>query len=181
MPISVFLSHPQPITDAQKAFLARLSDWLSARGFWARTLGVTDYSDDVPLYAIRGLMAECNGLISVALRRTHITAGTRHVRAGQKYRPEAIQDEWLTSPWSQIEPAMAYQVGLPVLILKEEGVLAEGVLEKGIVGLYLPEFDTMDVDPAHYLTSPEWEAIGNKWMQKVRNVVATKAAPPKLY
>lgn len=32
---------------------------------------------------------------------------------------------------------MAFQLGLPILSLKEEGVLAEGVLERGVTGLYL--------------------------------------------
>jgi hypothetical protein len=31
---------------------------------------------------------------------------------------ESIDGKWLTTPWSHIEAAMAYQLGLPVLILR---------------------------------------------------------------
>lgn len=31
---------------------------------------------------------------------------------------------------------MAVQIGLPVLILRESGVVADGILEKGVLGTY---------------------------------------------
>jgi len=37
------------------------------RGLEPRTLGVTDYDMDAPLKAIRRLMLESNGLITIAL------------------------------------------------------------------------------------------------------------------
>ena len=180
MPISVFLSHPQPINDAQKEFIDKLKVWLDTRGFMARTLGVTDYSDAAPLNAIRGLMSESNGLICIALRRSYIEKGAATVRRGRNYVEKKIEDQWLTSPWAHIEPAMAYQIGLPVLILRESGVLADGVLEKGIIGLYMPEFDLAFADE-HYLDTPEWTGVSRQWEQHVRNVVANKSHPPKLY
>ena len=48
---------------------------------------------------------------------------------------------WLTSPWAHIEPAMVYQIGPLVLILREAGVLDDGVLENGTIGLYMAESD----------------------------------------
>ena len=181
MPISVFLSHPQPINDAQKEFIEKLKLWLDKRGFLARTLGVTDYSDAAPLNAIRGLMSESNGLICIALRRSHIDTGSATVRRGKGYIEKKIEDQWLTSPWAHIEPAMAYQIGLPILILRESGVLDDGVLEKGIIGLYMPEFDLATFDDEHYLDTSEWTGVSRQWEQHVRNVVANKCQPPKLY
>jgi len=181
MPISIFLSRPQPINHAQQEFIDKLSSWLQNRGMLPRTLGVTDYSDEAPLEAIRSLMAESNGLLCIAFRRTHIDKGTKTVRAGRKFEAKDINDVWLTSPWSHIEPAMAYQIGLPVLILREAGVVDDGVLEKGIIGLYMPEFDLADFDEEHYLNSQEWAGISKRWEAHVRNVVANKGKPPKLF
>jgi hypothetical protein len=188
MAISIFLSHPQPINQPQKDFITHLTEWLSSRHFLPRTLGVTDYSNAVPLEAIRALMAESNGLISVAFRRTHIEKGTRTIRQGRNYVKHPVDDQWLTSPWSQIEPAMAYQIGLPILILRESGVIADGVLEAGIVGRYMPEFDLSIVEgeenggaAENYLNSREWAGVGSEWERDVRNVVATKGRPPRLY
>ncbi|KIW58193.1 hypothetical protein PV05_02734 [Exophiala xenobiotica] len=192
MAISIFLSCPQPINKAQQEFIDKVSRWLQDRGMLPRTLGVTDYSDVAPLEAIRSLMAGSNGLLCVAFRRTHIEKGERTVRVGaggrNKLETKPINDVWLTSPWAHIEPAMAYQIGLPILILREAGVVEDGVLEKGVIGsLYMPEFDldlalAPDFDEQeHYLNSQEWVAIGRRWEAHVRNVVANKGRPPKLY
>ena len=103
---------------------------------------------DAPLTAIRRLMLESNGLITIALRRTHIVKSTARYRADIKgFEEVALNDAWLTTPWAHIEPAMAYQLGLPILLLREKGVVADGILEKGVVGLYMPEIDlSKDMD-----------------------------------
>jgi hypothetical protein len=75
---------------------------------------------------------------------------------------------------------MAYQLGLPTLILREQGVIQEGLLEKGVVGTYMPEF-TLDDDGAHYLDSPEWSDLIGKWEGFVRAVVDKKGKSPRLY
>ena len=181
MKIPVFLSYPKPCMLAQQEFINRLSSLLQAHGFEPRTLGVTDYDMDAPLKAIRRLMLESNGLITVAFRRTFIERGAAKFNTDiDGAIPFPRDGSWLTSPWSQIEPAMAYQLGLPVLILRECGVIEEGILEKGVVGTYMPEFD-LQVNPQDYLESPEWSGILGKWEGYVRSVVDRKGTPPQLY
>lgn len=181
MAISVFLSYPKPCTTVQAKFIDRLRAYLEGRGFAPRTLGVTDYDMDAPLTAIRRLMLESNGLITVAFRRTFVEKGT--ARFGTDVPgagTTAVDGKWLTSPWSQIEPAMAYQLGLPILILREIGVLEEGILERGVVGLYMPEFDpTVAADD--YFRAPEWNGMIGRWEGYVRTVVTNKGKPPSLY
>jgi hypothetical protein len=75
---------------------------------------------------------------------------------------------------------MAYQLGLPVLILREKGVLADGILEHGVVGLYMPEFD-LDQAVDDYVAAAEWKGIIGKWEGYVRAVVDRKGRPPQLY
>ncbi len=181
MNISIFLSYPKPCLSKQRLFVERLKEYLKTRGFLPRTLGVNEYDMDVPLKAIRRLMMESNGLITIAFGRTFILKGTaRHGTDIPEQKESPIENKWLTSPWSQIEPAMAYQLGLPILILREKGVLEEGILEKGVVGIYLPEFD-LDNPLEEYFSSPEWNAIIGKWEGYVRSVVEKKGNPPQLY
>jgi hypothetical protein len=142
MKISVFLSYPKPCFGQQKEFIEKATQFLRSHGFEPRTLGVTDYDMDAPLKAIRRLMLECNGLITVAFRRTFVEKGTAQFRTDvESMKEESIDGIWFTTPWAHIEPAMAYQIGLPILILREKGVLGDGMLERGVVGLYMPEFD----------------------------------------
>lgn len=181
MNISVFLSHPKPCFSKQEEFIERVRDYLKRRGFAARTLGVTDYDMDAPLTAIRRLMLESNGLITVAFRRTFVEKGTARLRTDVENLEETTVDgTWLTTPWAHIEPAMAYQLGLPILLLREKHVLADGMLERGVAGLYMPEFD-LDQPVGAYFDSNEWQGIIGKWEGYVRAVVDSKGRPPKLY
>lgn len=177
MGISVFLSYPNPYNDQQEQFIERIKTYLRQRGLEPRTVGVTDYHIDTPLTTIRRLMWESNGLLTIAFRRTHIQSGTMRPKT-DKEKP--INDEWLTTPWAHIEPAMAYQLGLPILILRQSGVIADGILERGIAGIYLPEFD-LDTPTQDYLDSSEWAGIIGKWEGYVRAVMDRKGRPPKMF
>jgi hypothetical protein len=178
---SVFLSYPKPCMSEQQQFIDRVSEYLDSRGFAARTLGVTDYDMDAPLKAIRRLMLESNGLITVAFRRTYIEKGEGNYRTNiTSLAGYPLSDQWLTSPWAHIEPAMAYQIGLPILILREQGVIEEGLLQKGVVGIYMPVFDVSGpLD--QYFVSPEWNDLIWRWEGQVRSVVERKGSPPQLY
>lgn len=177
MATSIFLSYPKPFTEHQESFISHLGQHLALRGYEPRTLGVTDYDVDAPLKAIRRLMLESNGMITVAFRRALIVEGFGKPDSAGAY---SISGKWLTSPWSHIEPAMAFQIGLPVLILRERGVLEEGVLEKGVLGTYMPEFD-LGSSYSAYLESMEWNQLIRKWETQVGSVVESKGNPPKLY
>ena len=181
MKISVFLSYPKPCCGSQEKFIEQLKTFLTNRGFIPRTIGVTDYDMDAPLKTIRRLMLECNGLITIALRRTYIEKGIGKYRTDLKETQEILlADKWLTSPWSQIEAAMAYQIGLPILILKENGIVEEGILEKGILGLYMPEFN-LENNNDDYFKGIEWNDMIGRWEGYVRRVSDQKGNPPALF
>lgn len=181
MRISIFLSYPNPAFSRQRNFIVKVKQQLEERGFAPRTLGVTDYDMDAPLTAIRRLMLDSNGLITVAFRRTYVESGAERAKTDiDGFEANKIDGAWLTTPWAHIEPAMAYQLGLPILLLREKGVLADGIHERGIAGLYLPEFD-LDESQDEYFKSPQWSDVIGKWGGYVRAVVNAKGTPPKLF
>lgn len=177
---SIFLSYPKPYLKRQKEFIERIICYFEERGLQPRTLGVTDYDMDAPLTAIRRLMLESNGLVTIAFRRDFIKQGTGKPDSDVDEKEYDLSDKWLTSPYCQIEPAMAFQLGLPVLILREKGVIENGILEKGVLGIYMPEFD-LDDNVDIYFKSKEWLQIIQKWEGHVRRVVENKGKPPILY
>lgn len=177
MRTSIFLSYPQPYNNEQQVFIDELTKHLNNRDLEPRTLGVTDYDPDVPLRAIRRLMLESNGIITIAFRRTLVDRGNSRPGTPKAY---SLDGKWLTSPYSQIEPAMAFQIGLPTLILREHGVIPEGLLEKGVTGLYMPEFN-LSSPVAPYLKSDEWMQIFKKWEHQVSSVREGKGNPPSYY
>nr|VFK43732.1 MAG: hypothetical protein BECKTC1821E_GA0114239_102812 [Candidatus Kentron sp. TC]VFK58388.1 MAG: hypothetical protein BECKTC1821F_GA0114240_10249 [Candidatus Kentron sp. TC] len=119
-------------------------------------------------------MLESNGLITIAFRRSLITEAKLRANADISEMQESrMRNVWLTSPYCQIEPAMAYQLGLPVLVLREKGVIQEGLLEKGVVGTYMPEF-SLENENVDYFRSHEWNSLVGKWEGFVRSVVEMK-------
>ena len=71
---------------------------------------------------------------------------------------------------------MAFQFGIPILLVKEKGVLAEGVIEQGATGQYLPEIDLESVSGL-----PDWSNALNQWIGRVRAVYDNRGKPPQLY
>jgi hypothetical protein len=183
--ISIFLSHPRPANPAQRRFAEALVAYLGERGFLPRTLGVTDYDMNAPLRAIRRILLECNGVLAVAFRRMLVIEG--RVLQGQARHPgsedgvETVGGAWLTSPWAHIEPALAYELGLPLLHVREAGVRAEGLIERGVLGLCGPELDLDVESPDSYLRSHEWVSVAGTWEGYVRTVFDRKGAPPRLF
>lgn len=181
MKIPIFLSRPTPHLEAQVQFVEDLKKELSHRGLQPHTLGPgSSYDYDAPLVGIRRILAHCCGLISIAFRRTYVESSVKHKGANITDRTEERSREvWFTSPYCQIEPAMGFQLGLPILILREEGVLAEGVLEKGVTGLYLPEFSLQSSTP--FITSDECRRLLDQWSGYVGTVHKRRGDPPTLF
>ncbi len=165
--IPIFLSYAKPFNRKQVKFIGRVEDHLKENGFTPRTLGVTDYSMSAPLVKIKNIMGECYGLLSIAFRRAYIEIGTGKLDANLAGENQYnISESWITSPYCQIEPSMAFQIDMPILIFRERGVIADGILEKGVVGSYMPEFD-LNSSINRYFKSPEWKQLISDWKSVV--------------
>lgn len=137
-------------------------------GFDPRTIGKNEYGKLAPLEKIRKTMDECHGLLAVALRRAYIEKGTGKPDANLKrHTPYDISKSWITSPFCQIEPSIAFQKEMPILIFREEGVIADGILENGIVGSYMPEPFNLDSSTSGYFSSLEWVQLISEWKTDV--------------
>lgn len=180
MSSSIFLSYPKPYLKRQCEFIEKVVSYFEGRGLQPRTLGVTDYDMNAPLSGIRRLMLESNGLVTIAFRRSLIKQGVRKPASDIGKAEYDLSNKWLTSPFCQIEPAMAFQLGLPILILRENGVIEEGILEKGVLGMYMPEFN-LDCDLDAYFKSKEWVQIIQQWEGLVRKIAENRGRPHLLY
>lgn len=75
---------------------------------------------------------------------------------------------------------MAFQMGLPVLVLREKGVIEDGIMEKGVLGAYMPEFD-LESDVDAYFNSEQFRQLMQQWKFFARQVSRNKAQPLKMY
>lgn len=165
MKIPVFLSAPKPFLDRQEKFLSGVEYHLRSLGLHPMTLGRTEYSMDAPLVAIRNLMDASFGLITLAFRKTHVEVCVDRPRSDCGEKEVRRSDIWLSSPYCQIEPAMGYQLGLPLLVWREAGVLDEGLLDRGAMELSMPQFD---LDDPPDLQADMWKQPLSEWAHRVR-------------
>jgi hypothetical protein len=104
-------------------------------------------------------MEECTGILVIALERIYFENGFEK-RGGE--HENTLTNIKVATPWNQIESAMAYAKGIPILIILEEGVKNEGLLEKG------HDWYVMTVK-AHEssLTTTEFNGVVSSWKEKV--------------
>lgn len=167
----VFLSYATPYTELQQMFLTRVIKELREQLLFPRTLGVSEQTTESPLTAIKRIILSSFGMLSVAFHRVEIKDA---VSRPDTPREKVYTGGWISSPYLQIEPSMAYQQGLPLMILAEEGTILDGVfggiLEQGATPFFIPRF-TLDSEDTvlQFFNSVYWKSIFLNWASDVYN------------
>jgi hypothetical protein len=122
--IRIFLSIGNPHRLDQRQFLEKLRMYFSTHEVDLVTLN--GYSEDKPFDQIKNLMKTCAGAIVVGWERYHAYTLFERERSAR----EALhQDRLLPTAWNHIEGSMAAVMNLPVLVLRADGLMAEGIFE----------------------------------------------------
>ncbi len=174
--IPVFVSAPKSFLKRQENFLKVVERALTANDLRPSTLGRSEYDLSAPLEAIRRLMNGSCGLICLGFRRTYIEKGVDRPKSDTGETETTKNDSWLTSPYCHIEPAMAYQIGIPVLLWREAGVADDGVFDRGAAGLSMPQFD---LEKPPNLKTDRWGQPLREWIDQVREVYRNRGSPPR--
>lgn len=135
--INVFISHPTPYNESQAAFLLLIKEELLKYGLNGINLGTNNWNYIKPLKPIKEMMSTCRGAIVVGLERHNSYIG--YDKEHSMHKKELIH-KYSSSAWIHIEGGMAYQAGLPLLILKEEQVFPEGILDPNNSESYIFDF-----------------------------------------
>jgi hypothetical protein len=116
-------------TPAQEDFVLAIEGRLRAEGFIPCTVGRNMWTAGAPLKKVLELMAECRGAVVIALERKYFPNGTES--RGHPKLESPLQEVRLPTPFNQVEAAMAYTHGHPILMVVEDGLREEGLLERG--------------------------------------------------
>lgn len=172
--IPVFLSHPSRLNSTQQEFVDAVIRQIRRAGLFPRTLPVTEQYPETPLTNIRRMMISSYGFIALNLKQRQVYAIQNNL--GQ---PQDLT-VWEGSPFAQIEPAMAYQYGLPILLIRESGVEQSGIWSFGIGPFLILEWNPED-PLANFFTSNAWLSIFENWQAQVRNGFYLQTQPPYQY
>ena len=170
--LDIFISVGGVATAKQEAFVRAVEDRLRSEGLVPHTVGRNTFSADAPLKTVTELMDSCAGTVVIALERTYFPSGT-----GKRGGPNetVLSEIKLPTPWNQIEAAMAYSRGQPLLVIMEAGLKSEGLLERGhswYVQLVVPD--------AASLSTVEFNGVLASWKSKVSQFAPQKQEVAKL-
>jgi hypothetical protein len=170
MAIDIYLSAGKPANAEQEAFLEAVERFLRQRDLNPRTPGRTHLSNKQPLKAVEQCMRTCQGIVVVAYERLYAPVAIER-RGGpeQKDLEEAI----VPTVWNQVEGAMAYTLGLPVLIIAQKGLRSEALLESK----YDWNVQWVDVDAQSLLTA-DFVSVFDDWRKEIDEAGKAKASQP---
>ena len=155
----VFVSVGGTATAEQESFVRSIEDRLRSESLIPKTVGRNTFSADAPLKAITELMEKCSGIVVIALERSYFPSGLER-RGGP--RQGTLVETRLPTPWNHIEAAMAYAKHLPLLVIVEDGLKAEGLLEQGY-DWYVQKLPLAEAA----LGSNEFNGVLADWKEKV--------------
>ena len=108
-------------------------------------------------------MDTCIAAIIIGLERHHSLIG--YEKEFSKDSKEIIH-KFSSSPWIQIEAGMAYQAGLPLLILKEKKIFGEGILDPQVSDSFVFEFELQQLQKK---LSPNLQQLILSWVNHINN------------
>lgn len=165
----VFLSVGRTTSPDHASFVAALEARLRAEGLSPCTVGRNTFGADSPIAVVSAVMSECCGAVVVALERWHYPEGIEHPRSAA---PQRSRDVRLPTCWNQIEATMAFDRGLPIIVLVEEGVRKEGLLEDGFMWWVQQVRVTTDA-----LATTEFNGVMAAWKDRVMSPRHKARAP----
>lgn len=127
MATSVFVSAGTPADDTQKSFRDAVVKAVELAGFTPRLMSAKDWDYKNPLRGVRRVMDECYGAVVVAYPRYRIDVGTELRQDGGR----TLESVTFPTAWNQIEAAMAYEKGLPLLVVAERKLRREAMFDSG--------------------------------------------------
>ncbi len=161
MRLSVFVSRPTSLTATQNAFCSSLIALMQERGFVPRTVGVSDFGNKVPLSIVRKVMAECAGAVILGFVQFSVESGVRKPGTRDERRVVGID---LPTPWNHLEAGMAFSAGLPLFVVRESSVAAEGIFDAQI-GDYFVHHGELTPE---WLRSPAFLQPFEEWTAEVK-------------
>lgn len=165
---NVYLSVGRTYTQAQADFVSEFEQRLRAAGLTPQTVGRTHYKNRDPLRTIADCMRDCEGAVILAFERIHIDAG-HEMRGGPN--PLSVAGQNLPTVWNQIEAAMAYTLGRPLLVVVEPGLRSEGLLQHGYDWYII----TAQLTSALF-SSPEFIGVLDDWKGHLSPVAPADAS-----
>ncbi|RXZ82091.1 hypothetical protein EBB07_12245 [Paenibacillaceae bacterium] len=172
--IPIFLSTTNTVNDLQGQFLNRLIAEIEGALLFPRTLPVSEQYPENILTNIRRLVFSSYGLLAINFRRFQV-----EILQSNEGQPPTSTPFWEGSTFSQIEPAMAFQFGIPILLVRERGTdVNNGIWAGGITPLNIfVDWDSDNQSVDDFFNSIQWREVFANWAAEVRGNYLLRTEP----
>ena len=176
--LPVFLSTTNTLNPKQQKFLNRLILEMENALLFPRTGPITENYPETILTNVRRLVSSSYGMLAVDFRRFLIKTVDTNVGP-----PPSTTPFWQGSSFAQIEPAMAFQRGLPILLVRENDTdLTNGLWLGGIPPLNtLIDWDSENQSVDEFFSSVSWREAFAFWVAEVRTAYYIQTEPEFKY
>ncbi len=154
----IFVSRPTVVGDKYEVPYKTFEKFFNAQGFSPRRLGQSDYSLQAPLKAVIGLMNQCKGALILGYPYHEVTYTL--AKGGDFVEERKVV---LATPWNQIEGALAFQKGLPTLVVAHNGVEG-GLFDYGVTGEFVYKSDLRN---SKWFMAKEFIGILDSWRRRL--------------
>lgn len=172
--IPIFLSTTNTLNSLQQQFLDRLIEEIEEALLFPRTLPESEQYPETILTSIRRLVMSSYGLLAINFRRFYAQFIKSNVGPAPTTTPF-----WEGSVYLQIEPSMAFQFGLPILLVRERGTdVGNGIWAGGITPLNIfVEWDSDNQTVEEFFSSVQWREVLANWAAEVRTNYYLRTEP----
>ena len=142
----VFFSMPGCLGKREEALTKAYKAVLESQRYEVVYYQKDDYPKFGQLTKIKESIKTSSAMIAFGFRQTNIAAGTA-LPGTAKESP--IKDKWLNTPWNEVEVGMALMHGLPVLLVKDEGIdsgIFDAKLSEVFVATISADYDSRKID-----------------------------------
>ncbi|WP_410982069.1 hypothetical protein [Bacillus cereus] len=175
--IPVFLSTVNTLNQIQQQFLDRLIFEIEQALLFPRTIPRSDQYPESPLTSIRRMILSSFGLVAVNFQRFFVQGIKTNVGSFQPPDPF-----WEGTPFSQIEPSMGYQYGLPLLLIRETGTdVNRGIWQLGNAPFLILDWNSETQSIDSFFNSVSWRQFFGNWTGHVRNGYFLQTEPQFKY
>lgn len=156
--MDVFISRPTSLEEPFEVAYSEFNVLLLSHSLRPRRLGASDYPRKAPLREVINVMKCCRGAIVLGYPQVSMRHEVRHCG-----RPTNDWGHVFPTPWNQIEGALAYREGFPVLVVAQHNVTG-GVFDYGVTGEMVIHMDLAKPD---WCRSPVFQQPFGDWLREV--------------
>lgn len=170
--IPVFLSVPSSNLKSQDLFLDKIKKYLEKFSIIFTNLD-SSKTADIGFRRINQALEKSYGAMIIGFKRDHIINKT--IRSGLGEKEDSINDSWESTKWNDIEGAMAYEAGLPLIIFKQKEIEGgNGIFDEANHEFKIIDFDPEEISEVNILqlnefNKPKLFKIIDQWIVHVKN------------